>query len=260
MAGILDPFTPGDTTDPLAGIADPNTYAKVRGEWDSFIGNPQGRAALLSTGLALMQPPSFGDTPMSQIGRAIGAAGQSATANQAMDLKEAEAGSKADLRMAQGESAMARASAAEARAAGAEGRLGMAGANLELKKQQLEAMQQRNLLGNRVRLSGMYQTYVKDVAKRNQEKKLLGTGDPEPVMPINDWIAQNPMLKSMGLVEPAAGATGSEDDDISVPAAAQTTSGGTVQPAPPPAQRQVGATYQTPKGPLKWTGTGWVTP
>jgi len=29
---------------------------------------------------------------------------------------------------------------------------------------------------------------------------------------------------------------------------------------PVPAQRQPGQVYQTPKGPLKWTGTGWVTP
>lgn len=30
------------------------------------------------------------------------------------------------------------------------------------------------------------------------------------------------------------------------------------QPAPPPQQRQPGMTYQTPKGPMKWTGTGWL--
>lgn len=27
---------------------------------------------------------------------------------------------------------------------------------------------------------------------------------------------------------------------------------------PPPPQRKAGQTYQTPKGPMKWTGTGWV--
>lgn len=29
---------------------------------------------------------------------------------------------------------------------------------------------------------------------------------------------------------------------------------------PPPAQREVGRVYPTPKGPLQWTGTGWVPP
>jgi hypothetical protein len=27
---------------------------------------------------------------------------------------------------------------------------------------------------------------------------------------------------------------------------------------PPPAQRKAGQTYQTPRGPMRWTGTGWV--
>lgn len=33
-----------------------------------------------------------------------------------------------------------------------------------------------------------------------------------------------------------------------------------VQPAPAPQQRQQGQVYQTPKGALKWTGTGWIQP
>jgi len=28
--------------------------------------------------------------------------------------------------------------------------------------------------------------------------------------------------------------------------------------APPPAQRIAGQTYATPRGPMKWTGTGWL--
>lgn len=49
-------------------------------------------------------------------------------------------------------------------------------------------------------------------------------------------------------------------------AAAPTTmpaaGGATTAPStvPPAAQRQAGQTYATPKGQLKWTGTGWVTP
>lgn len=33
--------------------------------------------------------------------------------------------------------------------------------------------------------------------------------------------------------------------------------GAQTQPAPPPEQRRAGQVYQTPKGPLTWTGTGW---
>lgn len=37
-------------------------------------------------------------------------------------------------------------------------------------------------------------------------------------------------------------------------------SGGSGGGVPPPAQRKVGQVYDTPKGPLRWTGTGWLLP
>lgn len=42
------------------------------------------------------------------------------------------------------------------------------------------------------------------------------------------------------------------------PPAGGPPAGATYPPAPPQAQRQAGATYSTPRGPMKWTGTGWV--
>lgn len=35
-------------------------------------------------------------------------------------------------------------------------------------------------------------------------------------------------------------------------------SGQTTSAAPPPTQRRAGQIYQTPRGPMKWTGTGWL--
>lgn len=244
------PFDP-QNSDPAAGV-DPGTFDKVRAEWDSFMGNPQGRAALLSAGLAMMQPPSFGDTPMAQIARGIGAAGESATANQVMGMKERDQESKADLRGAQ-------AMAAEARAGTAEARAGAAGSRLELQKAQIDAANQRNNLNNRVRLSNLYQNYIKDVAKRNADP--LRTTPPDPVLPMGDWIAQNPMLKNMGLVGAPAGAAATSDDgddDTEVPAAASTTSA--PQAPRDPSQRTPNTVYETPRGKMKWTGTGWVSP
>ncbi len=235
--------------DPLQGI-DAAALDVPRQRLGAFLDDPNGRAALLSAGLALMQPPSFGDNPTSQIGRAIGAAGESATANQLMGLKEQDADSKATLREAQAGAATARAESAGARADAAGSRLG-------LQRAQLEALNERNLLQNRVRLSGMYQQYVKDTAKRNQDKSLLG-GSPDPVLPMNDWIAQNPMLKNMGLISPQA--TPSEGDETEVPAASNTTTSAAAQAPRDASQRTAGTVYQTPKGPLKWTGTGWVQP
>ena len=36
--------------------------------------------------------------------------------------------------------------------------------------------------------------------------------------------------------------------------------GGTPPKVPPVDQRQANRTYMTPKGPMKWTGTGWLPP
>lgn len=260
MAGFFDPFTPGATSDPTAGV-DPGTYDKVRSEWDAFLGDPQGRAALLSGGLALMQPPSFGDTGAAQIARAIGAGGESAQIGEAQnvkrrdqDIKQQEADSKGDLRVAQ-------AGAAEARAGTAGARADAAGSRLELQRQALQSMNERNLLGNRVRLSGMYQNYVKDVAKRNNDP--LRSAPPDPVLPMDAWLKQNPMLSQMGLVPPNDASDDLAADNAGVPAASPSTAsgGGKALPAPrDPAQRSPNTVYETPKGPLKWTGQGWVQP
>lgn len=243
--------TPFDPWMPDLGDVMPQVPQAVTG----FLNDPQGRAALLSAGLALMQPPSFGDNPASQIGRAIGAAGQSATANEATEMKGQELESKQDLRSSQAMAAEARAGAATARAEIAGARAGNAADRLAFQRERLEAMNQRHTLGQRVRLSNMYQQYVKDVAKRNSDP--LKTGTLEPVLPMQDWISQNPMLKNLGLMP----STGTAEPDEEVPAvSAPTTSGGVVQAPREASQRTAGTVYQTPKGPLKWTGTGWVSP
>lgn len=257
MAGFFDPFTPGATADPTAGV-DPSTYDKVRNEWNAFMDDPHGRAALLSAGLALMQPPSFGDTGASQIARAVGTAGESATSNQATDMKQQELSSKQDLRASQATAAETRAEAASARAGTAEARIGTAGARLELQREQMKNMNERNLLGNRVRLSGMYQNYVKDIAKRNSDP--LRSTPPDPVLPMSDWIKQNPMLANMGLVPSSDVADDEAADNAGTGVSPPTTTSTAPQAPRDAAARQPNTIYTTPKGPLKWTGTGWVSP
>lgn len=254
MAGINDPFTPGETYDPFAGV-NPQMFAQIQDQLSAFMGNPQGRAALLSAGLALMQPPSFGDTGAGQIGRAIGAAGESATANQMMDIKERDITSKEDIRGARAVAAEAGASAALSRAETAATRAGAIGQGVDFKREQLRAQQERNMLNNRVRLSNMYQQYVAGVAKQNQNAQLLN--QPQvPVKPMGDWIRENPILSEMGLMpampdatEPTTAAPSPLDDATTVPS---------FPPAPPKESRVAGKVYQTPKGPMKWTGTGWI--
>lgn len=246
MAGPLDPFNPGEDNSPFAGI-DPQSFTRVRQEWDSFLGNPQGRAALLSAGLALMQPPSFGDTATSQIGRAIGAGGETASRNEAMDLKKAEAESKDELRQVRGQAAL---SNAESRAAAAEARVGAAGSRAETQQARLEAMQTGQKLRAAVALSGQYQNYTRSVAERNRK----GASDPfqqgkfvpEPVLAYPDWVAANPQLKNLGL-DVGTPATADEGDNTVVPPRADTTSG-----------PKVGERKQFKQGWGVWDGSKWV--
>lgn len=277
MAGPLDPFTPGVDGTP---VVDPDTFGKIRSEWDAFIGDPRGRAALLSTGLAMMQPPSFGDTFTSQLGRALGAGGSSVRATEALDLKQQEADSKDESRQAQSEArimnAETRATAAESRSSMAGARMENAGARLQIAQQQLELKQQQ-LAGQalsaeeRIKVQREKLQLEREVAAakaeaatgrqegqqennrlNNRVKLLIGhrkasdnarvMGQPEPS--YTDW------LKSVGL--------DSEDGEDPVPSGMASP---TAAQAPrDPAQRKAGTTYQTPKGPLKWTGTGWISP
>lgn len=227
MAGPLDPFNPGEDNSPFGGI-DPQAFTRVRQEWDSFLGNPQGRAALLSAGLSLMQPPSFGDTGASQIARAIGAGGESATRNEAMDLKKSEAMSKDESRAVASEAKMLN---AETRASAADARTGAAGSRMELQSERLRNQTERAQMANKVRLSIAYQNYVKEVAKRNDPIALSMRGKdaiPEPVLPIGDWVKANPMLRNLGLTDE----TTNPDDNTVVPASADTTSKPTTTRSP----------------------------
>jgi hypothetical protein len=107
MAGILDFFSPRARND-----EQPDPTAQFQG----FLEDPRGRAALLQAGLSLMGGRSWGDTPTSQIGRAIGSAGEGIRAQEADVQQEAEATSKIqgreataasrDARLAQGETAL----------------------------------------------------------------------------------------------------------------------------------------------------------
>ena len=76
--------------------------------------------------------------------------------------------------------------------------------------------------------------------------------DPQRTLPY--WRHYYGLPDTPGVVggrQPVSGAT---------PGAAPTAPTGTAAAIPPPAQRIAGQTYQTPKGPFIWTGTGWQRP
>lgn len=201
MAGPRDFFSPG----PWQG--DPRQPGPMD-EITGFLQDPRGQAALLQAGLGLMGGPAWGDTGTSQIARAIGGGGEAIGRQEVMDLREQEVDTKSQLREAQAGAATARAGTAAASSDLARERLGIA-------RTQEEGKQTRALLGGRIRLSGMYQQYLKDVAKQNADP--LRTGSPVVPTSMQDWIKQNPTLKTLGLIP--ADETGAGLDDAEVPAA-----------------------------------------
>jgi len=215
MAGFWDFFSPGVPPDPASA---PGTAPG--GELMGFLGNPKGQAALLQAGLSLMGGPSWGDTPTSQIARAIGSGGEALSRGEAEDLKQQEAQSKQELRAAQASNAEARAEAAGARSGTAATNVELARARLGIAQQNADQRQERANLNSKIRLSGMYQNYIKDLAKRNSDP--LRTGAPEVPLSMSDWVKSNPTLRTLGLVsdETTPGA-----DDESVPAAIPSSPG-----------------------------------
>lgn len=74
----------------------------------------------------------------------------------------------------------------------------------------------------------------------------MGVGQPAGASPSNfDWAAQGNAASAPDAPNPAS---------IAAPVSTQPT---TTSAVPPVAQRVAGQTYQTPRGPFVWTGTGW---
>lgn len=241
MAGPYDPFNPE-----TAGASPVPNDQQIQSQLGTMFQNPAVLGALLSTGLAMSQPPSFGDTGFSHFGRAIGAAGESARLTDAqaqkereLQIKEEESGSKQDLRGAQAEAAIARSGTQEARTTAAADRLRYLQGETERKTQM-------GMLGNRIRTSLAYQKYVGDTAKQNQQGSLLTPNfRPAPVLPFEDWKKANNIVE-LDTSNPAP-AQGSDTSDQLTPGPS-----GYAQAPTDPSARQDGMMYDTPRGPLKW--------
>lgn len=247
----------------------------------SFMDDPRARAALLSFGLAAMQPPSFADTFTSQLARSIGAGGEAVQRVDDQERKAAEFGiraseadSKQDLRAAQAENSIARAGAAEARIGTASERLNNQQTQMALRQQQLQQAQERTALGARIKLANMYANYVAATNEENsagslaQGKKFV----PKPILSQEEWIRNNPMLKQLNLLPPSSA---DPDSDPSVPPTPAPRSGtpsstslqpgtdaSTLNPPLPrdPKTRKQGQVYQTPGGVnVKWDGKQLIT-
>lgn len=167
MAGPGDPFTPGPTVDPTAGIPNMQDFESLRNQWATFLDQPGARTALLQFGTTLLQTPGFGETPAGQIGRAIGAGGEAVTRQQ-------EAESKQELRGAQTE-------AATQRALGAASTLG-----LGYYRQQAMNERQKNAL--MLRAQAIYSSDIKAMQARYDAAKLTGNPPPLRIPSFDEWM------------------------------------------------------------------------
>lgn len=237
MPGPLDFFTPGPWTDP--------NQPSIGDQFSQFLADPRGRAALLQMGLQGMSPPTWGDTTSGQIARAVGSGGEAAGRGEAMDIRSQEASSKQDLRAAQADAATARSGQAATTADLARERLGLG-------KLQEEGRQMRNMLGNRVRLSALYQADKAAMEKQNANPLVLPK-DRKPIPTLDQWVQEKaPFLRGMGLLpDEQPNVPGVPQDTItapSTPTQATTTAPVQVQTQDEANALPIGTKYVTPDG------------
>ena len=176
-----NPFVAGE--DPTGDLPDANTFSKLQDQWNTFLDKPEGRAALLSFGINMLQPPSFGDNPLSQAGRAIGAAGQTLSNIEKMDIVQQEAASKEAAREAA-------ANLAEARAgqAGLTGQLGQE--RLAAQREAIQARQETSRLSASLQLQKMYQT-----EKQKFEADFINNPQRVPFQNYSEWLISDPIAR-----------------------------------------------------------------
>lgn len=105
-----------DDTDPfLEPATKPQSGPGLMTEWNDALNDPTVRASLLSAGLALMQPPGFGQTGAGQLAQVVGAAGETVgqrekmdEASRGLDIKQQEADSRQTQRATAADNASTR--------------------------------------------------------------------------------------------------------------------------------------------------------
>lgn len=229
-------------------------FSTRKAAWDDYFQNPKMAGAILSMAGAMAQPQQFGQTGFGHIMGALGAGGDSVRMNEKLDLAQQEADSKGELRAAQGDAAQARAATAETRATAATDRLGME----QFKQGEIS---KRNLLGRRIQFLTQLDRTRLEVEKANAKADLLRQ-EKKPVPQMTDPQYRKTAIE-LGLIDedgnPLSGSHTAEPG--ATPPSATATTPQTYPTAPPDKNaRTVGQTYQTPKGPMTWTGTGWQPP
>jgi hypothetical protein len=140
---------------------DPITGAVNEG-FGNIMSDPRMAGALLSAAGQLAQPVQFGQSPVGALFQGLGAGGESVRAQDTAAEKTKELDSKQALRESQ-------ANTAEARLGTASARNDTSAARLQLMQKEQDNKNERNVLGNRIRFSQLYQKEVARVQKQNAD-------------------------------------------------------------------------------------------
>lgn len=110
---MADPFDPEPVqAAPAQNPTAPSGGSRLADEWRSFAAAPEGRAALIQAGIAMLQPRSPGQTAIGQVANAIGQGGEAAQNVVSQREKEADSQSLRDYRKNTGEASQAKGEAA----------------------------------------------------------------------------------------------------------------------------------------------------
>jgi hypothetical protein len=109
MADQEDPTqgSPFDFSKSMGAMQD--RFGALKGQWDSFLQDPAAQTATMQFAINMMQPPSFGDTGMARIGRALGSAGEAVDRRAEAERKQQESEANIELKGARAEAAQSRA-------------------------------------------------------------------------------------------------------------------------------------------------------
>lgn len=87
---MADPNLPFDQPPETQPQQPSSAFSDIAGQWNSFLSKPGAGQFMLGMGINLMQPPHFGDTPTSQIGRAVGEGAEAVGRGEFQEAKVGE--------------------------------------------------------------------------------------------------------------------------------------------------------------------------
>jgi hypothetical protein len=242
----VNPFTGDDdgVSDTLQPIV---TGARNVGQGinDALMRDPESRSALLQIGLGLMQPTAMGQTFAGHIGQAVGSGGEAVGRIAEQDIKQQKADDALTIAQQRMDLAAMRAkdpnvlTRYQQEALGLQERAGQRGERAQARQEarELRAAKAERQKGIDARVEQAI-TARDDLVNSDSPNSMRWRGKTDDEI-RQFYESQTPQVDApVPGEEPAAGEAS----------------------APPPEKRVKGQVYPTPKGRLRWTGTGWVTP